>query len=113
MSMKTTATKTKLLIALGAWVVLYLLATAFNPANPAEPPRILGTADMTDGATIVFYNDAGPICIGPAKRAELVAIDGGRIGACWVPRQNSLAVVFFDGDIGAVPVGALKPPKDV
>jgi hypothetical protein len=112
MSIKT-STKTKLLIALGAWVVLYLLATAFNPANPAEPPRILGTADMADGSTLVFYNDAGPTCIGPAKRAELVALDGARIGACWVPRPQHLAVVFFDGDIGAVPVSALKPPKDV
>jgi hypothetical protein len=90
-------------IALGA----ALAALAFS-----GQAAVLGTAEMLGGAAIVFHDIAGP-CKGAAKFAEYIAVDGERTGGCWVRRASHLAVVFFDGDVGAVPHGALTPPKEI
>jgi hypothetical protein len=73
---------------------------------------VLGVADMQDGASIVFHDESGP-CKGAAKLASFITPKGESIPGCWVSRAQHIAVVFFDGDVGAVPVAALKPPKNV
>lgn len=73
---------------------------------------IVGVADMQNGASIVFHDERGP-CIGTARLAAFVSAQGESIPGCWVSRIHHIAVVFFDGDVGAVPVAALKPPKNV
>ena len=73
---------------------------------------VLGVADMQDGASIVFHDESGP-CKGAAKLASFITPKGDSIPGCWVSRAQHIAVVFFDGDVGAVPVAALKPPKNV
>jgi hypothetical protein len=73
---------------------------------------ILGVAEMNNGASIVFHDETGP-CKGTAKMASFMTAAGESIPGCWVSRVHHIAVVFFDGDVGAVPVAALKPPKNV
>ncbi|NRF66190.1 hypothetical protein HLB44_04265 [Aquincola sp. S2] len=73
---------------------------------------IVGVAEMQDGASILFQDDRGP-CVGAARLASFVKpAAAGTIPGCWVARGHHIAVVFFDGDVGAVPVAALKPPKN-
>jgi hypothetical protein len=72
---------------------------------------ILGVAEMQNGASIVFHDESGP-CKGTAKLASFMTPQGDAIPGCWVSRVHHIAVVFFDGDVGAVPVAALKPPKN-
>ncbi len=91
-----------------ALLPLGLLSFACHSADAA----VLGVADMQDGASIVFHDESGP-CKGAAKLASFITAKGDSIPGCWVSRQQHIAVVFFDGDVGAVPVAALKPPKNV
>jgi hypothetical protein len=86
---------------------LLLLACAF-----AAHAEVIAEAPLDGGAAVLFHDTAGPR-MGEAKLVEHIAADGTRTPGCYVLRGDKLACVFLDGDIGAVPVAALKPPKKV
>src|SRR6185369_14176440 len=91
--------------------VFLLLATLLTPASAAT--GITAEADGPDGSVIVLYEDAGP-CVGGARRAEYVAPDGKtKTPGCWVATPRGVSVAFFDGEGGAIPATALRPPKSV
>lgn len=73
--------------------------------------RILGTVDSPPGR-IELNSEAGP-CLGNARSAAYVAADGSRIPGCWIHGQGGLFVVFMDGEIARIPIGAVKPPTDL
>ena len=69
-------------------------------------------APMGGGAVVLLHDEAGP-CVGGALLAEYVSPDGSKVPGCWVKRPGHVAIVFFDGDVGAVPEGALQKPKSI
>lgn len=71
---------------------------------------VVGVAELQDGASILLQDEQGP-CVGSARMASFVKAGASAVPGCWVARGHHIAVVFLDGDIGAVPVAALKPPK--
>jgi hypothetical protein len=73
--------------------------------------KIALEAPMAGGAAILLHDTAGP-CVGMALMAEYVAADGLRVPGCWTKRPGHVAVVFFDGDVGAIPDEALRKPGD-
>lgn len=74
---------------------------------------IVAEAPMSDGAAVYLHDTAGP-CTGRALQVEYVAKAGERTWGCWVQNAPThISLVFLDGDTGAVPVGALRPPKAV
>jgi hypothetical protein len=72
--------------------------------------KIMAEADGADGAVFVFHDEPGP-CVGRARLVEYVAKDGSKVGGCWVTRGQNLACTFFDADVGAVAITALRAPK--
>ena len=79
--------------------------------GPAQA-KVAMEAQMSGGAVVLLHDEAGP-CVGGALFAEYVAADGSRVPGCWVKRPGHVAIVFFDGDVGAVPEGALQKPKSI
>lgn len=73
---------------------------------------IMGVVEMVGGAQLLLHDTAGP-CVGDAKQAEYVAADRKVIPGCWVVRGPVVTLVFFDGDIGQIPISQVKPPKSV
>lgn len=72
---------------------------------------ILAEAPMSDGAMVYLHDTAGP-CTGRALQVEHVSQSGERTFGCWVQRAPThISLVFLDGDIGRIPVEALRPPK--
>lgn len=88
------------------------LAAALAAASLAAHAEVIAEAPLDGGASVVFHDAPGP-CMGEAKLVEHIAADGKRTPGCYVLRGDRLACVFLDGDIGAVPIAALKPPKKV
>jgi hypothetical protein len=94
-----------LLVLLAAAAVV-LVGALLSPAVAAPTHE----APMLDGGAIVFHDTAGP-CVGGALYAQYVTPAGVMTPGCWVDRGSHLAVVFFGGDVGAVPKAALRPAR--
>lgn len=93
-----------LIAAIVAGIVL-LLALWAQPASAA----LIAEAPMSSGAVVLLHDEPGP-CKGDALLAEFV--DGSHsVPGCWVDRGGHIAVVFLDGDVGAIPKTALRPPR--
>lgn len=89
-------------------LIALLLLVVAAPAHA----KIVAEAELGDGAAMVFHDVAGP-CLGDAKLVQYVSVAGEITPGCYVVRGPRLMCVFFDGDISAVPIEALKPPKEV
>jgi hypothetical protein len=87
-----------------------LIAAVLAIASMPAAADIALVADLPGGATVQLHDVAGP-CVGGALRAEYVAADGAKVPGCWVKRIGHVALIFFDGDVGAIPEAQLKPPK--
>jgi hypothetical protein len=88
----------------------HLIAAALAVASIPAAADVALVADLPGGASIELHDVAGP-CVGGALRAEYVAADGTKVPGCWVKRPGHIALIFFDGDVGAIPDMQLKPPK--
>ena len=65
-----------------------------------------GTAGRLD------LHDTAEICAAPALYAEWRPAAGEPVRGCWLVGGGSVRVVFLDGDVVTVPIGAvLKPAK--
>lgn len=86
---------------------LAVLLLAF--ALPAYAGHV-GTVEGPYGR-IDLFDDLG-VCLAPAKRAEFVDPKGRIVPGCWKisPGADLVSVVFLDGDISLVPIGAIKKP---
>lgn len=85
-------------------LVPLLFAVSAGAAIQAEAP-------MADGGTVYLHDTAGP-CTGRALQVEHVSKAGERTVGCWVQHAPThISLVFLDGDIGRIPVEALRPPK--
>lgn len=74
--------------------------------------EVQAVADLPEGARLELHDTAGP-CKAPALFVEFIAANGERTGGCYMLKGSTVAMVFFDTDVGQVPVAALKPPKKV
>jgi hypothetical protein len=88
----------------------YLIGAALAALSVSAAAELIAEAELPGGAVVLLFDEAGP-CVGDAKRAEYRSAAGEATPGCWVMRQDRVAIVFLDGDIGAVPISALKPPK--
>lgn len=70
---------------------------------------VVAEAISGDGARIVFHDDVGP-CVGRAKLAEYVPVNGAVVPGCWLATPSHVAVSFLDGERGSVPVSHLQIP---
>lgn len=88
------------------WIAAALAAMSLPAAA-----NLVGVVEQ-EGTSILLYDTKGP-CVGDAQFAEYVAIQGLKVPGCWMLRSQHVSIVFLDGDIAAVPLAALKPPKSV
>lgn len=89
----------------------YLIGAALAALSLSATAAIKAQADMPGGAMVLLHDEAGP-CVAGALLAQYIAADGTVTPGCWVTRPGHVAIVFLDGDVGAIPLGALKPPKN-
>lgn len=82
-----------------------LLALAL-PAQAA----VVGVVEG-EGSRLELHDDAGGLCVGQARKAEHVPDKGARVPGCWTTGNGIIFVVFLDGEIGKIPMQAVKPPK--
>lgn len=88
-----------------------LIAAALTACSLSATANVVGVAER-DGTSILLHDTKGP-CVGDAQFAEFIAVQGLKVPGCWMLRGQHVSIVFLDGDIAAVPVAALKPPKSV
>lgn len=89
----------------------HLLGAALAALSLSGLAKPVLEAPMAGGAVVLLHDEAGP-CVGGALFAEYVAADGSKVvPGCWVTRPGHVAIVFFDGDVGAVPEQALRAPR--
>jgi hypothetical protein len=74
--------------------------------------QVLAFAQSGDGARIVLHDRAGP-CVGEARLAEHIALDGRRIQGCWLMTSEKVLVSFFDGERGDIPLAHLKRLSEI
>ena len=78
-------------------------------AAPALPAPML-TATNAEGESITLHDEDGP-CVGEAKFAVWQSPDKRKaVPGCYVIDGPVVRVVFLDGDMMRVPLGALKKP---
>ena len=56
-------------------------------------------------------HDSTEICVGGARYAEWLPATGGAVRGCWLVGNGSVRVVFLDGDVVTVPIGAVLKPS--
>lgn len=83
-----------------------VLATACALAHAS----IIGVVDSVDGDRLEFHDSAGA-CVGEALHVEYIRADQRKVPGCYVVRNGAAQIVFFDGDVGVVPVAAIRRPK--
>jgi hypothetical protein len=88
------------------WIAAALAACVL-PATA----NVVGVAE-SEGTSILLHDVKGP-CVGDAQFAEFIAVQGLKVPGCWMLRGKLVSIVFLDGDVAAVPVAVLKPPKSV
>lgn len=88
-----------------------ILATVACMAFTAHA-KIIAEAQVEEGVYVVFHDTSGP-CLGGARLVEYIGKNGDKVPGCWTARGDKLMCVFLDGDVGAVPMSALKDPKQV
>lgn len=91
------------LLLLACIAVLALLLCA--PAHA----KVLAEAPMLDGGVVLLHDEPGP-CVGRAQLAEYFNAAGEKTLGCWITRGAHIALVFFDGDVGSIPITALRTP---
>lgn len=89
-----------------AFGIVLLLTLLPGPVHA----RVFAEAPLAGGATIVLHDEPGP-CVGGAMLAQFISAAGEITPGCWVKRPGHVAIVFLDGDVGAVPEAALQKPK--
>ena len=67
---------------------------------------------QSEAGKIDLHDEPG-ICLGDAMRAEFVTPAGAVTPGCWTVKGTAVFVVFLDGDVARIPVGALKAPTSV
>lgn len=95
----------KLVLLLAAMLLPVLLALAATPAHAASVAFVV----TPDGSRIELHDERGP-CEGQALRAVHVTAAGHRTSGCWVLGDGNVTVLFLDGDLARIPVGALRKP---
>lgn len=71
--------------------------------------KVVGVVSMQGGAELLLHDDAGP-CVRGARRAEYVKQGEPVVPGCWLSAGAVLHLVFFDGDVGTVPLQAVRQP---
>lgn len=89
-----------------------LVAVAFASASALSQAGIIGVVDDAEGHRLEFHDVAG-VCVGDARYFEYIRADQVKVPGCYVVRAGLAQMVFFDGDIGVVPVSAIQRPKAV
>lgn len=94
--------------AISACILVLVLIALMWPSESAA--RIVAEAPLAGGGSIVLHDQAGP-CVGGALLAQHITVAGDITPGCWIKRPGHVAIVFLDGDVGAVPEGALQKPR--
>jgi hypothetical protein len=89
----------------------YILAACLALAALSVDAKAIAFAQSADGARIVLHDDAGP-CVGNAKLAEYIPLDGKQVQGCWLALSGSVTVAFLDGERGTVAFADLKKLGD-
>jgi hypothetical protein len=89
----------------------YILAASLALAAVSADAKAIAFAQSADGARIVLHDDAGP-CVGTAKLAEYIPLNGTKVQGCWLALSGSVTVAFLDGERGSVAFGDLKKLAD-
>ena len=73
----------------------------------------LAVAPGRDGSSIILTDEVGP-CVDGARLAVWISPDAkSRIPGCYRVFAQGVAVSFFDGDRGDIPMQALKKPTSM
>jgi len=89
----------------------YILAASLALASLSVEAKAIAFAQSADGARIVLHDDVGP-CVGTAKLAEYIPVNGPRVQGCWLALSSSVTVAFLDGERGTVAFADLKKLAD-
>jgi hypothetical protein len=90
----------------------YILAASLALAVLPAEARVIAIAQSGDGARIVLHDEVGP-CVGSAKLAEYIPLNGTTVQGCWLAVPGNVTVAFLDGERGKVPIEDLKKPTDL
>jgi hypothetical protein len=89
-----------------------VIACALMCAASAPAAKVFAEAPMAGGAVVLLHDEPGP-CVGGALLVQYVAPAGEITPGCWIARGDRIALVFLDGDVGAVQSQALRIPKQI
>ena len=89
----------------------YILAASLALASLSVAAKPIAVAQSADGARIVLHDEVGP-CVGSAKLAQYIALDGTQVQGCWLALSSSVTVAFLDGERGTVAFADLKKLGD-
>lgn len=87
----------------------FLISIALALTAVSAHGGVVAVATSGDGSRVVLRDDVGP-CVGKAKLAEYVPLDGAVVPGCWLAAPGHVLVSFLDGERGKVPVADLKSP---
>lgn len=86
--------------------VLLLAAVSFG----ASADNLFGTIEGRNGARFELFS-AKKVCVGPAFDALWIPADKEPVPGCWRFRDDdSIQIVFLDGDAMLLPTAAIKRP---
>lgn len=76
--------------------------------------EVKGVAESPDGESIIFFHDKAGPCVGGALYVEHV-IKKTKVmtPGCFVVNGPFASIVFFDTELGRVPLVAIKEPKQI
>lgn len=89
-------------------VALALLVLTVPLANAG----VIGVVDTVDGDRLEFHDTPG-VCVGEARRMELVYSNKRKIPGCYVSREGTTFIVFLDGDIFHLPTARIRVVKEI
>lgn len=88
---------------------LFTMLVALLPL-PALADNLLGTIEGRNGARFELFS-AKKVCVGPAFDALWIPADKEPVPGCWRFRDDdSIQIVFLDGDALLLPTAAIKRP---
>lgn len=90
------------------------LALAALLCASSAQAELMGVVDAQNGVVVNLHREAGP-CVGGARRAEYVdVVKKQNIPGCWAVQGGGvIQVAWFDGDADAIPLSAVRLPKEV